>query len=112
MKHLGCSTFMNAVTPDDPFYDRGKHISAILFLNPFRTAVPFWGQITSKLSELSPKRDCGSKGVRDGVPRPQIVGMSTLISKKTFRRLGPWDYSPRVISIFADVSFRVRYGAP
>ena len=29
-------------------------------LNPFRTAVPFWGQLTYNLSELSPKRDCGS----------------------------------------------------
>ena len=33
-------------------------------LNPFRTAVPFWGQTTWKLSCLSPKRDCGSKRVK------------------------------------------------
>ena len=33
-------------------------------LSPFRTAVTFWGHITWKLSDLSPKRDCGSKGVR------------------------------------------------
>ena len=33
-------------------------------LNPFWTAVPFWGQITYNLSELSPKRDCSSKGVK------------------------------------------------
>ena len=32
-------------------------------LTPFRTAVPFRGQITQNLSGLSPKRDCGSKGV-------------------------------------------------
>ena len=32
-------------------------------LNPFRTAVPFWGKILENLSGLSPKRDCGSKGV-------------------------------------------------
>ena len=32
-------------------------------LNPFRTAVPFWGQTTSSLTGLSPKRDCGSKRV-------------------------------------------------
>ena len=29
--------------------------------NPFRTAVPFWGQNTWKLTGLSPKRDCSSK---------------------------------------------------
>ena len=32
-------------------------------LNPFRTAVPFWGQTSQKISKLSPKRDWGSKGV-------------------------------------------------
>ena len=32
-------------------------------LNPFRTAVPFWGQNTRTSSSLCPKRDCGSKGV-------------------------------------------------
>ena len=32
-------------------------------INPFRTAVPFWGQTTKILSSLSPKRDCGSKRV-------------------------------------------------
>ena len=31
--------------------------------NPFGTAVPFWGQTTQFSSSLSPKRDCGSKGV-------------------------------------------------
>ena len=36
----------------------------LLFLNPFRTAVPFWGQITHISSSLSPKRGCGSKGVK------------------------------------------------
>ena len=30
-------------------------------VNPFR--VPFWGQISQISSSLSPKRDCGSKGV-------------------------------------------------
>ena len=33
----------------------------IMFLNPFRTAVPFWGQTTQILSILPPKRDCGPK---------------------------------------------------
>ena len=32
-------------------------------INPFRTAVPFWGQTSLISSSLSPKRDCGSKGV-------------------------------------------------
>ena len=31
---------------------------------PFRTAVPFWGQPSQILSNFSPKRDCGSKGVK------------------------------------------------
>ena len=30
-------------------------------VNPFRTAVPFWGQTSQISSSLSPKRDCGSK---------------------------------------------------
>ena len=33
-------------------------------INPFRTAVPFWGQTSQILSSLSPKRDWGSKGVK------------------------------------------------
>ena len=32
-------------------------------VNPLRTAVPFWGQTTQISSSLSPKRDCGPKGV-------------------------------------------------
>ena len=35
-----------------------------MYLRPFRTAVPFWGQTSQKISKLSPKRDWGSKGVR------------------------------------------------
>ena len=30
-------------------------------INPFRTAVPFWGQASQILSNLSPNRDCGPK---------------------------------------------------
>ena len=33
------------------------------FFYPFRTAVPFWGQTTQILSNLSPKRDCGTKRI-------------------------------------------------
>ena len=32
-------------------------------VNPFRTAVPFWGQTSRSLSTLSPKWGCGSKRV-------------------------------------------------
>ena len=32
-------------------------------INPFRTAVPFWGQTSHISSSLSPKRDSGPKGV-------------------------------------------------
>ena len=41
-------------------------------LNPFRTAVPFWGQTSQIPSSLSPKRDCGPRRVKvpvDLVPR-------------------------------------------
>ena len=33
----------------------GKHVR----LDPFRTAVPFWGKTTRTLSGLPPKRNCG-----------------------------------------------------
>ena len=49
----------------------GKHVcsarnatltsTSIQQLNPFRTAVPFWGQNTQILNKLSPQRDCGPK---------------------------------------------------
>ena len=45
----------------EPFQDNtitGDHI------NPFGTAVPFWGQTTQILSNLSQKRDCGPKKVK------------------------------------------------
>ena len=35
------------------------------WVNPFRTAVPFRGQTTPISSSLSPKRDGGSKGVKE-----------------------------------------------
>ena len=33
-------------------------------VNPFSTAVPFWGQTSQFSSVLSPKRDCGPKGAK------------------------------------------------
>ena len=41
--------------------------------NPFRTAVPFWGQSNLILSTLSPNRDCASKGVKKhGVEKKRL----------------------------------------
>ena len=44
-------------------------------LNPFRTAVPFWGQPTQILSYLSEKRDRGSKRVNF----PQAVRIQFIV---------------------------------
>ena len=38
-------------------------INCSLTFDPFRTAVPCWGQTTWNLSGLSPKRDCGYIGL-------------------------------------------------
>ena len=40
-------------------------------LNPFKAAVPLWGQTTYNWTGLSPKRDCGSKRVKRGFGRTQ-----------------------------------------
>ena len=45
--------------------------------NPFRTAVPFWGQITQSLTDLSPKRDCSTK-------RVYSVGVMGSIFRRTY----------------------------
>ena len=45
-------------------------------VNPFRTAVPFWGKNTWNLTGLSPKRDRGSKRVK----LPTSVDASKYIS--------------------------------
>ena len=44
-----------------------------LLNNPFRTAVPFWGQTTWTLTGLSPKRDCGSKSVKRGETWTHVI---------------------------------------
>ena len=41
-----------------------KYYLVVRGVNPVRTAVPFWGQTSQILSGLSPKRDCGSNGVK------------------------------------------------
>ena len=50
-------------------------------VNPFRTAVPFWGQTSQISSSLSPKRDWGSKGVKErrGVCAHSVHGRSRMI---------------------------------
>ena len=53
-----------------PFPTTPVHPLPVLILyptaiNPFRTAVPFWGQTSQIFSSLSPKRDCGFKGVNN-----------------------------------------------
>ena len=40
------------------------HFQASPAVNPFRTAVPFWGQSTQISSRLPQKRDCGSERVK------------------------------------------------
>ena len=40
-------------------FNAGTRTAAAVAINPFRTAVPFWGQNTLIPSSLSPKRDCG-----------------------------------------------------
>ena len=52
-------------------------------LDPFRTAVPFWGQTRLILSSLSPKRDCGPKRIK-AVRSTKIYLPSTL----------PWNTVP------------------
>ena len=50
------------------FFSQRRHSPppprTFLFLNPSRTAVPFWGQTIQIPSSLPPKRDCGTKRVK------------------------------------------------
>ena len=63
-----------------PLFTSSKNINGFVFLipfintvNPFRTAVPFWGQITYNLTGLSPKWDCGSRGVNSKIKEPAAI---------------------------------------
>ena len=47
--------------------------SRTININPFRTAVPFWGQITQFSNSLSPKRDWGPKRVNIIILCPQTL---------------------------------------
>ena len=40
-------------------------VVSTIHVNPFRTAVPFWGQISKMPSNLSPTWDCGTKMVNN-----------------------------------------------
>ena len=64
------------VKPIAHFYLLEKNVSACDgggLLNPFRTALPFLGTLLTLIpSDMSPKRECSSKGV----DLPNIVGIS------------------------------------
>ena len=46
-------------------YRKNERPLLTILVNLFRTAVPFWGQNTWNLNDLSLKRDCGPKRVED-----------------------------------------------
>ena len=50
------------ITDEDLHYNIDVFRADDTPLNPFRTAVTFWVQISQISNSLSPKRDCGSKG--------------------------------------------------
>ena len=54
------STFENIAPRYFRVHTGAKFWPPKMWVNPLRTAVPFWGQTTSNLSGLSPKRDCCS----------------------------------------------------
>ena len=58
-------------------------------LNPFRTAVPFWGQASQISSSLSPKRDCGALGVKRTSPAPNLP-KALFVRFKSCDRFSPW----------------------
>ena len=65
-----------------------------IMVNPFGTAVPFWGQITQKiLTGLSPKRDCSPKRVKSH-PKADFEMKS---------RLDPTNNPPPWSAVSADV---------
>ena len=63
-------------TPNDFLVPPRRDVSTAF--NPFRTAVPFWGQITQISSGLSPKRDSGPKRVKAIFRLNQVSAASTL----------------------------------
>ena len=45
-------------------------------INPFGTAVPFWGQVSQTPSKLSPQRDCGPRRLNRPDHRGKFLGMN------------------------------------
>ena len=69
---LLCASKQHARSSDKPaiLMDRGGFLvdTSQGVINPFRTAVPLWAQISQIPSSLSPKRDCAVlNGLRRGV---------------------------------------------
>ena len=62
-------------------YGALKEPRFLLALNPFRTAVPFWGQNSQILSNLSLKRDCSPKRVMASACR-SFLSRGTPVSQK------------------------------
>ena len=48
-------------------------------MNPFSTAVPFWGRTIHISSSLSPKRDCGPKRVSSHQMKESVVTLSKVL---------------------------------
>ena len=67
----------------------GSRFKKQCWFNPFRTAVPFWGQSSQISSSFVPKRDCGSKGVKRKVPVKEMANhleRAYLVRRKSYRR--------------------------
>ena len=52
--------------------------------NPFSTGVPFWGKNTLIPSSLSPKRDCGSKRVKEANRTNFFTRVATFFKRSFF----------------------------
>ena len=59
----------------------------LFYINPFSTAVPFWGRTTLFSSVLSPKRDCGpTMAIRVGVGEYRLGSASRLLQLWGFKQ--------------------------
>ena len=100
----------------------GKHRCTVKYSE--RAVIPYrdpklnpLGVVLRTYSDQDPFYDRGStfplffSERRDSLT-PNRPNVNLDSEKKTFFGLGPWDHSPRCIFIFAEVSFRLRYGAP
>ena len=67
------------------------------WLNPFRTAVPFWGQSSQIPSSWSPKRDCGTERVKLGVTfRVRVISSYRFVSHTAAAINNLLEYRPGV----------------